>query len=247
MRYNILSGMNYQERQAYRESRKAEIAKEKSRKQERAMTCQCCGRQIFAQTGTIAHHGYERPGYGWQTASCMGAKYLPFEVDRARLADLIVSLQQMIDDTKESIKSVKAEKVKLPFPVETECEPYFVGTYGRHQKFSKPITEFFSRSEFEALVVEGDHDGDLYQAHRKACGDALHANTRAPIEPKAVQVYRASVYRSYDDMKEAALREQEGRLAALKADLELSENRFSGWRQTHTSFDKKTKQWLVKG
>jgi len=247
MRYNILSGMNYQERQAYRESRKAEIAKEKSRKQERAMTCQCCGRQIFAQTGTIAHHGYERPGYGWQTASCMGAKYLPFEVDRARLADLIVSLQQMIDDTKESIKAIKAEKVKLPFPVETECEPYFVGTYGRHQKFSKPITEFFSRSEFEALVVEGDHDGDLYQAHRKACGDACHANTRLPIEPKAVQVYRASAYRSYDDMKAAALREQEGRLAALKADLELSEARFAGWKQTHTSFDKKTKEWRVRG
>ena len=247
MRYNILSGMNYQERQAYRESRKAQIAEEKARKQASAMTCQCCGRQIFAQTGTIAHHGYERPGYGWQTASCMGAKYLPFEVDRARLADLILSLQQMIDDTANVIVKIKAEKVKLAFSVETECEPYFVGTYGRHQKFSKPITEFFSRSEFEALVVEGDHDGDLYQAHRKACADALHANTRAPIEPKAVQVYRASVYRSYDDMKEAALREQEGRLAALKADLELSENRFSGWRQTHTSFDKKTKQWLVKG
>ena len=249
MRYNILSGMNYQERQAYRESRKAQIAAEKARKQASAMTCQCCGRQIFAQTGTIAHHGYERPGYGWQTASCMGAKYLPFEVSRNRLADLILSLQQMIDDTANVIVKIKAEKVKLAFPVETECEPYFDDndTYRRRQKFSKPITEFFSRSEFEALVVKGDREGDLNQAHRKACADALHANTRAPIEPKAVQVYRASVYRSYDDMKEAALREQEGRLAALKADLELSENRFSGWRQTHTSFDKKTKQWLVKG
>jgi len=246
-RYNVLSGMNYQERQAYRESRKATIAAEKARKQASAMTCQCCGRQIFAQTGTIAHHGYERPGYGWQTASCMGAKYLPFEVDRARLADLIVSLQQMIDDTAKVIVSIKAEKVKLAFSVDTACEPYFEGTYGRHQKFSKPVTEFFSRSEFEALVVEGDREGDLNQAHRKACADALHTNARAPIEPKAVQVYRASAYRRYDDMKAAALREQEGRLAALKADLELSEARFAGWKQTHTSFDKKTKEWRVRG
>ena len=29
-------------------------------------------------------HGYERPGHGWQTGSCMGAKNLPFEVDRDR-------------------------------------------------------------------------------------------------------------------------------------------------------------------
>ena len=246
-RYNVMTGMNYYERQAYRESRKATIAAEKARKQASAMTCQCCGRQIFAQRGKIAHHGYERPGYGWQTASCMGALYMPFEVDRARLADLIVSLRHAIDDTKESIKSIKAEKVKLPFSVETACEPYFEGTYGRRQKFSKPVTEFFSRSEFEALVVEGDRDGDLYQAYRKASGDARHANTRLPIEPKAVQVYRASLYRSYDDMKAAALHEQEGRLAALKADLELSESRFANWKQTHTGFDKQTKEWRVKG
>src|SRR4249919_4341211 len=96
---NVLSRMNYAQRAAYRASRKAQIAEEKARKQASAMTCQCCGRQIFAQRGKIAHHGYERPGYGWQTASCMGALYLPFEVDRTRLADLIVSLQQMIEDT----------------------------------------------------------------------------------------------------------------------------------------------------
>jgi hypothetical protein len=57
-----------------------------------AMTCQCCGRDIHAATGVIAHHGYERPGEGWQTASCMGARHLPFEASRDRLRDLIVSL-----------------------------------------------------------------------------------------------------------------------------------------------------------
>jgi hypothetical protein len=246
-RYNVMTGMNYAERQAYRESRKAQIAEEKARKQASAMTCQCCGRQIFAQRGKIAHHGYERPGYGWQTASCMGALYAPFEVFRDRLADLIVSLNHALDDAKGTLRAIKAEKVKLAFSVDTECEPYFDGTYGRRQKFSKPVTEFFSRSEFEALAAEGDRESPVYQAHQRACGDARSAGTRQPVEPKAVQVYRASLYRSYDDMKDAAIRETEGRIKALEGDIELSETRYAGWQQTHTHFDKATKEWQVKG
>jgi hypothetical protein len=63
--------------------------------EEQRMHCQCCGRAILAKLGTIAHHGYERLGYGWQTNSCMGAKQLPFEVDRKMLGRLIVALQEM--------------------------------------------------------------------------------------------------------------------------------------------------------
>ena len=44
--------------------------------------CQICAREIKANTGLIAHHGYQRPGSGWQTASCDGAKQLPYEVSR---------------------------------------------------------------------------------------------------------------------------------------------------------------------
>jgi hypothetical protein len=46
----------------------------------RAMHCQICGRAILANTGLIAHHGYERPGQGWQTSSCFGARWRPYEV-----------------------------------------------------------------------------------------------------------------------------------------------------------------------
>lgn len=45
--------------------------------------CQICARPIKANTGIIAHHGYERPHQqGWQTASCDGARQLPYEVSR---------------------------------------------------------------------------------------------------------------------------------------------------------------------
>lgn len=56
--------------------------------------CQICEREIKTVTiprtahGTghgslprIAHHGFKRPGQGWQTASCFGAKYEPYETN----------------------------------------------------------------------------------------------------------------------------------------------------------------------
>lgn len=42
--------------------------------------CQICGRRIKARDGRIAHHGYERPSYGFQTRSCIGAREKPYEV-----------------------------------------------------------------------------------------------------------------------------------------------------------------------
>lgn len=65
--------------------------------EEGRMTCQCCGRAILATTSKIAHHGYTRPGFGWQTASCEGATHLPFEVSRDELGRYIERLNRLHD------------------------------------------------------------------------------------------------------------------------------------------------------
>jgi hypothetical protein len=52
-------------------------------------TCQICGREIGTTMGVIAHHGYTRPGSGWQTASCWGAKHVAYEVGHDALDSLI--------------------------------------------------------------------------------------------------------------------------------------------------------------
>lgn len=65
--------------------------------EEGRLTCQCCGRPILANTGKIAHHGYQRPGEGWQTASCPGAQHLPFEVSRDELGRYIEALNRRHD------------------------------------------------------------------------------------------------------------------------------------------------------
>lgn len=58
--------------------------------------CQICGRLIQAKTGRIAHHGYTRPGDGWQTPSCMGAKYRPYEVACDALPRAITAVTEHI-------------------------------------------------------------------------------------------------------------------------------------------------------
>lgn len=78
-----------------------------------AMTCQCCGRDILAETGVIAHHGYERPGGGYQTLSCFGARHLPFEVCRDTLGELIVLLKVKLETEQRHLADVTAERKPL--------------------------------------------------------------------------------------------------------------------------------------
>ena len=80
-----------------------------------ARHCQICGRAIKTvlgypveavdgrgsrafQTGeTIAHHGYERPGDGWQTSSCFGARWRPYELACDAIPVLVAVLERKID------------------------------------------------------------------------------------------------------------------------------------------------------
>jgi hypothetical protein len=66
-------------------------------------TCQVCGRTIGAKTGMIAHHGYQRPYEGWQTASCEGARYLPYEISCDRLREVIETVQTFIASQEEAL------------------------------------------------------------------------------------------------------------------------------------------------
>lgn len=59
-------------------------------------TCQICGRPIKANTGVIAHHGYQRPGWGSQTSSCQGARYLPYEQSCDRIPVVIEWIKEHI-------------------------------------------------------------------------------------------------------------------------------------------------------
>ena len=75
-------------------------------------TCPCCSRGIAVTGGTMAHHGYERPGTGYQTDSCAGIRFKPLEVSSEGLAWLVETMQQHLDqlrktyEGRESIRSL---------------------------------------------------------------------------------------------------------------------------------------------
>lgn len=75
------------------------------------MTCQACGRAHMAKRGFIAHHGYQRPWQeGWQTASCAGAKHIPYEAGHALLDSMLVMLRNEIKRSKERLSEVEEGK-----------------------------------------------------------------------------------------------------------------------------------------
>lgn len=76
-------------------------------------TCQCCARLIRSNQGHIAHHGYQRPGDGYQTASCSGAKEVPFEVGRDTLGRVIVVMR----DRLARLQAARAAAEREEFPV----------------------------------------------------------------------------------------------------------------------------------
>jgi hypothetical protein len=81
-------------------------------------TCQICERQIEAAHGLIAHHGYERPhlGSGIQTASCFGARRLPWQIDREALADWLGVLEEEIEDARKRCEHLASGFPRVPGP-----------------------------------------------------------------------------------------------------------------------------------
>jgi len=69
--------------------------------------CQICGRDIKSALGLIAHHGYRRPG-GSQTASCPGARRLPYEISRDALPPTIGEGELHLDKVREALVNLLA-------------------------------------------------------------------------------------------------------------------------------------------
>lgn len=65
-------------------------------------TCPCCFRMIAVVRGTMAHHGYERPGTGWQTASCPGIRFKPLEVSSEGLVWIIGVVRDRLEKFRKS-------------------------------------------------------------------------------------------------------------------------------------------------
>ena len=138
-----------------------EIAANKAAREAReraSLTCQICARGILANNGVIAHHGYERPGQYYQTASCMGARELPFEVSRDVLGSLIEQLKVWAKDQDELAASVREERSPASLSYTKRDAPFVHGRYQQATFIS------FTRAEFDQTKI--DHpDAFRHRAH----------------------------------------------------------------------------------
>lgn len=82
-------------------------------------TCQICARPIKANTGLIAHHGYKRPGQGWQTSSCRGARHLPYEESCDLIPVAIEEINEYVERQQERLT-----ELTLNPPAELRCSRY---------------------------------------------------------------------------------------------------------------------------
>ena len=210
------SHLNYFERKAQREANAAANAAKREARKQAAMHCQCCGRAILANTGTIAHHGYQRPGYCWQTSSCMGAKELPFEVDRAALARMIVLMRSDLARHIEHRAAIAAELEPIVFRYDREiigpmrALDWRPRSYGGRPKW--PLME----AKFN--VMRGSFD-----AFKAGVGRS--------------QAYGAD----YEDYKGRHLGGLDRGIKNLEEQIALEQGRYDGWKQTHQRVDG---QWV---
>jgi hypothetical protein len=135
------------EQRAMNEKARAERAERKARLQLAAyeageeMTCQICGRLICSKRGEIAHHGYTRPGGGWQTSSCAGTHHDPLEVSNELLLDYIAKFESNCGETRRLISDVQADRVEI----EATISPHW------SERRALPVTFRFTAENYAAV------------------------------------------------------------------------------------------------
>ncbi len=127
-------------------------------------TCQVCGRAIKATTGLIAHHGYRRPYQtGWQTASCEGARYVPYEVSCDRLREVVEMVKQFIASLLERL----ANFLTVPPQTITVLERRSCWDSGNTVIYEKP--EDFSEESYRRMTprtYENAYNNQKYDYER---------------------------------------------------------------------------------
>lgn len=140
----LVGQTNVEAERASRASSRNATRNATAREQNR-MTCQICARDIATAGqphGFLAHHGYQRPGYGSQTASCPGARTLPFEVSSK-------ALRNHLDACGKQLAVIVQERAETAQPGVTIHTSYTRRDYHRSTVFLKVTEENFGQVKAE--------------------------------------------------------------------------------------------------
>ena len=126
--------------------------------------CQVCARAIKDKVGVIAHHGYQRPGHGYQTRSCFGAQHVSYEAGHDALDTWIAHLTAELPVREERL----AQWLANP-PAELDVR-YQKDAYGRFRNpnpVMKPRPDDFSTAkESYAACIPSSYDHAFWTVAR---------------------------------------------------------------------------------
>ena len=129
--------------------------------------CQICEREIKAKKGLISHHGYTRPGGGYQTGSCGGARNLPYEISRDAIPKEILRISNFIEHRNKLLEKVKAGVVPIFDTVlGKEIEPTHPSYSNRKYTYESNLNFYIKQAEREVSRLQKRYDnwkeGDHY-------------------------------------------------------------------------------------
>jgi hypothetical protein len=140
------------EQRAINEKARVERTERKARLQLAAyeageeMTCQICGRLICSKRGEIAHHGYTRPGGGWQTSSCAGTHHDSLEVSNELLVEYIGRFESSCEATRSLTSDVQADRVEI----EATISPHW------SERPARPVKFRFNAKNYAAVSASSE-------------------------------------------------------------------------------------------
>ncbi len=187
-----------------------------------ARHCQICGRLIFAQTGVIAHHGYERPGDGYQTESCYGARFQSFEVNRDRLGWYIEKV------AKPELARLRARRLALDAPGVEVPGPYDIA---RLEPVDRSKRSYFERETHQWVYDVRDVGPNYDRRVWKWPFAWAPSTTKNTVEDRVLSQHEWEHDRKgYDDYLSAAKDRADRKVASMKMHVEEQQKRFDTWK-----------------
>lgn len=144
-------------------------------------TCSCCFRSIaVVPTGKMAHHGYERPGDGYQTSSCSGVRFKPLEVSTEGLEWLIWSVSEKLGALRERFER-RDELTRLSFTVREKGRVVPKTVEKGEPDWDRRFREWERATHFAI----GGHEGYLVEIEKRLAEWRLGTPGSEPEAPKA--------------------------------------------------------------
>jgi hypothetical protein len=132
---------------------------------EAARTCPVCMRDIMLNDdGTMVHHGYHRPGWGYIVGDCFAVNYQPWEVSPKGMIDYVKGILIPHQTYKmQTLRELKAGEIKVFHKTETDYSAPRVN--GHRQTKTIEVTEASDAYEFRRMLESAIRatEGDIKQ------------------------------------------------------------------------------------